>query len=177
MGFQSATFYMLVTWLATISTSTGRSPVVAGFDVMLYQLFSLVGSLVVPVVLRGRAERFIPATIPALGIAGTIGLMLAPDAIVVWCVVLGLYGGASLGMSLTLMAHRARDHDAASALSGMSQSVGYLIAAAGPVAFGALHASVGGWIAPLTLLLVVMTGQALVGVFAGRDRFVLERRH
>lgn len=174
MGLQSATFYMLVTWLATISTSIGRSPVVAGFDVMLYQLFSLVGSLFVPLLLRGRAERYVPAVIPVLGIIGAIGLMLAAPAITVWAVLLGLSSGASLGMSLTLMAQRARDHAASAALSGMSQSFGYVVAALGPVAFGALHAASGGWMLSLGLLLAVMIGQGVVGVFAGRDRYVLE---
>lgn len=176
MGLQSSTFYMLVTWLATISVSTGRSPVVAGFDVMIYQLCSIAGSLVIPLVLRGAAERFVPALIPILGITGTIGLMTAPGAILVWCVLLGLFGGASLGMALTLVAHRARDHDTATVLSGMAQSVGYLVAAAGPVAFGALHAAFGGWFAALTLLLAAMLAQVVVGVFAGRDRLVLEPR-
>lgn len=176
MGLQSSVFYMMVTWLATISVSTGRSPVVAGFDVMIFQLFALAGSLVLPLVLRGRAERLVPSLIPFVGIAGTLGLMLAPDGILVWGALLGLFGGSSLGMSLTLMAHRARDHDASAALSGMSQSVGYIVAAVGPVAFGALHAAVGGWTASLSLLLVVMVGLIFVGAFVGRERFVLEKR-
>jgi CP family cyanate transporter-like MFS transporter len=106
MGFQASTFYMLLTWLASISASTGRSAVVAGIDVMIYQIFSLVGSLVVPLVLRGGAERWVPALIPTLGIIGVIGLMAAPDAIIAWVVLIGLSSGASLGMTLTLMAQR-----------------------------------------------------------------------
>ena len=176
MGLQSATFYMLVTWLATLSTSIGRSPVVAGFDVMIFQLFSLVGSLTVPFLLRGRAKPFVPAVTPVLGMVGTVGLMVAPSGIVVWAVLLGLSSGASLGMSLTLIAERARDHDASAALSGMSQSFGYAVAALGPVAFGALHAASGGWVLSLGLLLAVMVGQSVTGIFAGRERFVLERR-
>lgn len=176
MAFQSATFYMVVTWLATISTSIGRSPVVAGFDVMIYQLFSLAGSLVLPLALRGRAERFIPAVIPVLGIAATVGLMLAPQSVLLWAVIMGLFSGSSLAMALTLIAQRARDHEGSSALSGMSQSVGYLFAAIGPVAFGWLHATVGGWVASLGLLLFVMVGQALTGLLAGRERYVLEGR-
>lgn len=68
-----------------------------------------------------------PALIPLLGVAGTVGLMVAPDTILLWAAMLGLFGGASLAMALTLVAQRARDHDAASALSGMARSVGYLI--------------------------------------------------
>ena len=145
MGFQAATFYMMLTWLAAISTSIGRSEVVAGFDVMIYQLTTIVGSIIVPLLLRGPAERFVPAAIPVVGMAGIAGLMLAPEGIVVWVLIAGLSSGASLSMALTLMAQRARTSDASAALSGMAQSVGYLIAAAGPVLFGWLHAGLGGW--------------------------------
>jgi CP family cyanate transporter-like MFS transporter len=174
MGLQASMFYMLVTWLAAISMSTGRSEVVAGIDVMIFQLFSLAGCLLLPLTLRGRVERFVPALIPSLAILGVIGLMLVPGAIVFWASLIGLSSGATLGMSLTLMAQRARDHDASAALSGMSQSVGYVIAAIGPVAFGWLHTLTGGWIAPLSLLLGVLALLTLVGVFAGRERFVLD---
>ncbi|MCP2635711.1 MFS transporter [Microbacterium sp. HD4P20] len=175
MGLQAAMFYMLVTWLAAISMSTGRSEVVAGIDVMVYQLFSLAGCLALPLILRGRVERFAPALIPSLAILGVIGLMLVPDAVAFWASLIGLSSGATLGMSLTLMAQRARDHDASAALSGMSQSVGYVIAATGPVAFGWLHTLTDGWIAPLALLLGVLVLLTFVGVFAGRERFVLDR--
>jgi len=176
MALQSSSFYMLVTWLAFISVSTGRTAVVAGVDVMVYQLFSIAGSLAVPFAMRGAAKRWIAAAVPIVGVAGIALLMAAPSGLGSWVAVLGLFSGASLGVALTLMAERARDHQAASALSGMAQSVGYLFAAVGPIAFGAAHAATGGWMLSLCLLLAVMVGQAVVGVFAGRERFVLEAR-
>ncbi|WES63339.1 MFS transporter [Microbacter sp. GSS18] len=176
MGLQSASFYMQVTWLATIATSTGRSEVAAGIDVMIYQIAAVAGALALPLALRGRIETLAPALLPILGIAGVAGLIAVPSGITGWVVLTGLCSGASLGMSLTLMAQRARDHDGASALSGMSQSVGYVVAAAGPVLFGWLHAVTDGWGAPLTMLIAVLVGQGLVGILAGRDRYVLEGR-
>lgn len=176
MGLQASMFYMFVTWLAPLSMSIGRSEVIAGIDVMVYQLFSLAGCLLLPLILRGGLERWAPALIPSLAIVGVAGLMIAPSAVLVWGSLIGLTGGATLAMSLTLMAQRARDHDASTALSGMSQSVGYVIAAFGPVAFGALHSLTGGWIASLALVLAVLAALTIVGVFAGRDRYVLVRR-
>lgn len=175
MGVQSTSFYVLVTWLASVSIATGRSAAIAGVDVMVYQLFSLVGSLAVALVMHGRGERITPALLPALGVAGVVGLMIWPGAVGFWVVPLGLFSGASLGVSLTLMAQRARDHSTSSALSGMSQSVGYAIAAVGPVLFGAIHAATGNWTLPLVILLVAMTLQAVFGIYAARPRFVLER--
>lgn len=176
MGVQSTAFYVLVTWLATMSLDTGRGAVLAGIDVMVYQLFSLIGSLAIALVMRGRAARITPAVLPALGLTGIAGLMIWPDAIGFWVVPLGVFSGLSLGVSLTLMAQRARDHNASSALSGMSQSVGYAIAAVGPALFGGLHAVTGGWTLPLIILLVSMALQAVFGMYAGRDRYVLDAR-
>jgi CP family cyanate transporter-like MFS transporter len=176
MGLQSSSFYMLVTWLAPYAASHGRTPVAAGFDVMIFQILGVIGSLAVPLALRGRARRWVPAALPVGGVVAAIGLILAPSALTVWAACAGLAAGASLNMSLTLMAERARDHATSSALSGMSQSVGYLFAAAGPIAFGALHAVDPGWTAPLLLLIAVLLAQVGVGFAAGRDRYVLEPR-
>ena len=175
MGLQAASFYMLVTWLAPISTSIGRSEVVAGVDVMFFQITGVIGSLLVPVVLRGGLRRWVPALLPSLAIIAALGLILAPAGVFAWACLAGLSAGASLGMSLTLMAERARDHHTAVALSGMAQSVGYVIAALGPIAFGALHTLSGDWTAPLLLLVLVLLGQGVIGALVGRDRFVLER--
>ena len=79
-------------------------------------------------------------------------------------------------MSLSLFSLRARTHEGASALSGMAQAGGYLIAAAGPIAFGALLSASGGWLAPLVLVGIVLFGQLVVGVLVGRDRYVLDSR-
>ena len=176
MGLQSMTFYMLVTWLAPMAHSLGRSEVVAGIDVMVYQLCAFTGSLVVPLLLRGRVERIAPALIPILSIAGIAGLIALPEAFLFWVVLCGLSAGASLSMSLSLFSLRARTHQGASALSGMAQSGGYLIAATGPVLFGALLSATGGWLAPLLLVGVVLLGQLTVGLFVGRPHFVLDRR-
>jgi len=176
MGLQSMTFYMLVTWLAPMAHSLGRPEVVAGIDVMVFQLCAFTGSLVVPLLLRGRVERVTPAIIPVLSIAGIAGLITAPGAFLVWVILCGLACGASLSMSLSLFSLRARTHQGASALSGMAQSGGYLIAATGPILFGALLSATGGWLAPLLLVAIVLAGQLIVGVFVGRHRYVLEPR-
>jgi MFS transporter, CP family, cyanate transporter len=175
MGLQSVAFYILLTWLAPISVSTGRSPVLAGLDVMAFQIFCFAGTLCVPLLLRGRLRRWVPAMLPVVGGLAVVGLLLSPDALFWWSIPLGLASGAMLSMSLTLMAERARDHATSAALSGMSQSVGYGVAAVGPIAFGALHSLTGGWTAPLVLLALVMAGQLVVGVAVGRDRLVRPR--
>lgn len=175
MGAQSIMFYVMITWLAPYSQSLGRSEVVAGFDVMLFQLFACGGSVLAPFALRGRLERWLPAALPLLSIVGVGGIILAPGALVVWISLIGLCSGASIATSLTLMATRARDTQTASALSGMAQSVGYVIAAIAPVTFGALHTLTDGWLASFLFLLTTVVAQLVVGLYAGRDRYVFDR--
>ncbi|GAA3199743.1 MFS transporter [Microbacterium terregens] len=175
MGLQSSIFYMLVTWFAPIAHSLGRAEVVAGIDVMIYQLCAIVGSLTVPLLLRGRIKRIAPALVPVLAIIGVGGLIAFPQAFLVWVILCGLSSGSSLAVSLSLFSLRARTHQAAGALSGMAQSGGYLIAAAGPILFGALISLTDGWLAPLILVGAVLIGQLFLGLLVGRDRYVLER--
>lgn len=175
MGVQAIAFYVLITWLAPYARSLGRSEVVAGFDVMTYQVAGVVGSLSLPFVMRGRRERWIPAALPVLAVIGVSGILLAPGGFTLWIALAGLCSGASIACSLTLMATRARDHQTASALSGMSQSVGYVIAGFAPIVFGALHTATGGWTASFVFLLASCLAQIVLGLAVGRDRHVFDR--
>ena len=177
MGFQAMYFYMLVTWLAPFALTLGRSEVVGGIDVMVLQVCSLVGSLVVPLLLRRRRlARWAPALIPVVGVVGVVGLIVAPGVFLAWVVVCGLSSGASLSMTFSLFGLRARSARAAGRLSGMAQSGGYAIAALGPVAFGGLLTLTGGWLAPLLLVVVTLAAQFAVGLFVGRDRVAEHER-
>ena len=70
-------------------------------------------------------------------VVGYTGLIVAPVAgAVVWAVLVGL-GTATFPLILTLIGLRARTAAGTAALSGFTQSVGYLIAALGPFVVGA----------------------------------------
>lgn len=173
MGAQAMWFYMLITWLAPFAITLGRSQVVAGIDVMILQVCSLIGSLSVPFLLRAPGlARWTPALIPLVGIVGVVGLITLPEFIGGWVILCGLGSGASLSMTFTLFGLRARSAVAAGRLSGMAQSGGYAIAAIGPIAFGGLLTLTGGWLAPFLLVVFTLIAQVIVGVFVGRNRHV-----
>jgi CP family cyanate transporter-like MFS transporter len=65
---------------------------------------------------------------------------------------------------------RTRSAPAAAELSGMAQTVGYLIAALGPVTVGALHGASGGWSLSLAELLAVDVVVFVAGWVAAGDR-------
>lgn len=172
MGTQSAGFYILVTWIAPMSTSFGLSETAGGLNVMTYQMVGLLGSLGLPYLLRGSLRRWTPMLLPALATVGALGLIFLPEFIVAWALLCGLTAGSSLTMSLTLMAERAVDFKVAVSLSGMSQSVGYVLSALGAASFGWIYEAVGNWTVPLLLYLAIQFLQGGVGYAVGRERMV-----
>jgi len=169
MGLQSLGFYAVVAWLPSLLVDRGASAAAAGVQLLVLQLAGLLGGLAVPVVLRALPDqRAVAAGGGALFLVGFAGLALLPGGSWVWTVLVGLGAGCSFTLALTLLALRSSGAAGAAALSAMAQSVGYLVAAAGPVAVGALHDATGGWTAPLLLLVVVAAAQVVAGLGAGR---------
>jgi len=62
----------------------------------------------------------------------------------------------NFALVLTLIAARTKNHHSATQLSGMVNTVGYLIAATGPIAVGVLQALTGSWGPSLLLLALVI---------------------
>jgi CP family cyanate transporter-like MFS transporter len=87
-------------------------------------------------------------------------------------VLIGLGQGAMFSLALTLFALRAPDARRAAELSGMAQTIGYLLAASGPTALGLIHDLPGAWTIPLAALTATTVAILVVGLFAGRPSLV-----
>lgn len=146
----------------------------AGVMLALSQATGVLGTAVVPV-WAGRLGSQVGA-VWALGIIEALalaGLVMPGVAFVgVSVAVLGFVLGGTFGLALLFLVLRAGSAERAGELSGMAQSVGYLLAAAGPAAFGALHDATGGWRIPLASLGVILAGKVWSGVRAGRPGHV-----
>ena len=103
--------------------------------------------------------------------------MWAPvGTIWVWVVVLGVGQGIAFATALSFIGLRAADAHVTAQLSGMAQGLGYVIAALGPLAVGAVHDATHGWDAPTALLLALVVVMLLPGLGAGRTRTIGEER-
>ncbi len=175
MGSVSWVFYIHAMWLSPIDLSRGTDTVVAGGHVTFFHVFGMIGSLVAPLVTRGAMQRLVPILIPLVGVVGGIGVVFYPEPLLlVWLVLLGLCSGASLSIALTFIALRSPSTQAAGAVSGMSQSFGYLMAGLGPILFGWLHAVSGAWSLPLLVPLFGAAVQFIAGVALLRGRMALD---
>ncbi|MDQ6525115.1 MFS transporter [Nocardioides sp. LHD-245] len=173
-GLQSAVFYTLTAWLPEVLHDAGLDETAAGVMTGVLSASGVVGALVLPLLaVRARSQRLAAALCAAVIGVGIAGLALAPSSGVVgWTVLLGLGCGGAVGLALTLFALRSRRPAGAAALSGMAQSVGYALAALGPLLVGVLHDRTGGWGAPLAALGLASVLLAGAGVLAGADRYV-----
>ncbi|WP_104524427.1 MFS transporter [Blastococcus atacamensis] len=174
-GLQSLSFYSMLTWLADIlEAQSGTSPVAAGAILALAAALGVPASLVVPPLAARRPSQrtwILVGTLPVL--AGLVGLLVAPEAApVLWALLYGVGTGVSFPLAMTLILQRTRDVGQTGRLSASAQSVGYLLAATGPLGVGVLHEVTGGWEPGLVLLLVVVAGQLLIGLAAARPRLV-----
>jgi cyanate permease len=173
MATQGLTYFMLVTWLPTIEVvSLGIDPVTAGWGSFLYQIVGIAAGLGVTPFMRARSDhRAVGVVISLLLVVAVLGLLFAPNLLVLWLVLAGLSGGSSLVLALALVGERSPSAADAGRLSGMAQSVGYLLAAAGPFGAGVLFAATGSWTYPLLAVIAVALVQLVLSLLAGRDRF------
>ena len=91
-------------------------------------------------------------------------------------IVIGVAGGASLGLGLILPVLRGGDVRTVAALTSMTLSVGYLVAALGPWVLGFARDLSGGWTVPLVVFLVISALELPAGLLATRNRTIGERR-
>jgi CP family cyanate transporter-like MFS transporter len=174
MGMQSLLFYVLVAWLPEMMTSRGLSEDSAGWMLSLFQTAALPVAFIVPIVAgRMKNQRLLVIIMTILLFVSLGGLYFGGNALIsLWTVLLGIAGGCAFSLAMIFLSLRTKDaHDTVS-LSGMSQSVGYLLAATGPILFGLLHDITASWNPPLLLLLVVSALLLLSGLGASRNRTV-----
>jgi CP family cyanate transporter-like MFS transporter len=173
MGLQSMSFYTVLSWLSSILQDQGYSPISAGWIVAMFPALGIPVGFVFPLMMsRFKDQRALSAFWSLIMLAGYVGLILLPQFTVFWIIVSGIALGFCFPLALAFFALRASDARQAAALSGMAQSVGYGIAAAGPVLFGALHDLTHGWVVALWMLVICAAFQAAVGWSAGRKAHV-----
>jgi len=170
MGVMSLLSYTLIAWMPTILTDQGMDRGTAGAVFAFCNLVQVGGAFLVPLMAgRMTSQRTLVVLMVGCNVAGITGLILAPvGGAWLWAVLLGIAQGGGFGLAMALIVLRSGGATVASQLSGMSQMVGYFIAAAGPVGFGALHQLTGGWALPLFLLLGCCAVALATGLGAGR---------
>jgi CP family cyanate transporter-like MFS transporter len=173
MGLQSMSFYVLIGWLPTILQSQGMSATAAGWLLsVLTALGVMVGFVLPPLMARFDDQRWLAAGFGLITLIGYSGMALMPQYTAASALVVGFGVGGCFLLALAFFSLRASNAEEAAALSGMAQSVGYGIAALGPILFGLLHDLTASWTLPVWMLVAVALAQTITGYAAGRKAHV-----
>ncbi|MET2986113.1 CynX/NimT family MFS transporter [Aureibaculum conchae] len=170
MGLQSMTFYVILAWLPAILISRGYDANFSGWMLSLSQATGILGSLIVPTIAGKKTDqRAIVFVLILMELIGIVGLMLPQfGEVALWVSFIGFVLGGSFGLSLLFIVLRSHDTASATELSGMAQSIGYVIAATGPFIFASVFDFTGSWLYALILLLVIAVLKLLSGLYIGK---------
>lgn len=172
MGLQSLTFYVFLAWLPEILQSRGFSPGPAGWMLALAQGTGIFGTLIVPTwAERLRHQRHVVLVLMLLEFVALLGFLMPGTALLpLWAGLIGFVLGGSFGLALLFIVLRTGDAVVATELSGMAQSIGYLLAAVGPTLFGFLYDVTHTWTVPLLFLMANLALKLYAGLGAGKSR-------
>ncbi|MDR6520639.1 CP family cyanate transporter-like MFS transporter [Variovorax paradoxus] len=173
LGLTCFIHFAAIAWLPSILQEAGDSSARAG---ALHGWMQLAGAipalLLMPLLQRMPDQRWISFASPALSALGLVGLLAMPSLAPLWVFAFGMGMGAALILSLAFVGLRAANQKIAASLSGMSQCIGYLLAAVGPTFIGFLHESSGSWTTPLVVCAGLCIAMCALGLSVGRARHI-----
>ncbi|HEU4511998.1 MAG TPA: MFS transporter [Nocardioidaceae bacterium] len=172
-GLQSLQAYSIFGWFAQVYRDAGFSATTAGLLLGVITAMSIPLSFVIPsLASRLHNQTWLIVGLFACYPVGYLGLILAPvSGAWLWAVLVGT-AASVFPLVLTLISLRARTPEGTAALSGFTQSVGYLVAAIGPMGMGVLYDATGGWTVPLSVLIVLAVAQLAAGLTVARPSYV-----
>ncbi len=169
LGINSLLYYIMVSWLPALLISDGFSLGQAGSLHGVLQLATAIPGLVIgAIIARNGDQRWLAVGMAGLWVISFIGLWMLPAYAILWISLSGFGSGAAMILGLTLISLRSPTAHQAVALSGMAQSVGYLLAAGGPPVIGMIHDLSKNWYIPLMFCIILASIMVAVGFLAGR---------
>ncbi|MGN4126964.1 CynX/NimT family MFS transporter [Lysinibacillus sphaericus] len=174
MGLQSLIFYTTAAWIPEIYIAQGLAADRAGWMFSTMQFSQIPMALVIPIIAsKMKSQRPLVVIFTVFYLIGFTGLVMEWTSFaVLWMMLIGLAGGASFALAMMFFTLRTRTAYEAADLSGFAQSIGYLLAAVGPILFGYLHDLLGGWNITGWLFVVVATLLFFCSMRASKDEYV-----
>jgi len=174
MGLQSMIFYVLAAWMPEILHEQGMSQLAAGWVLSLIQFATIPTSFIIPIIAaRYSNQRGLVAITVSLMLIGCIGIIAGNTSFVpLFVILIGLAQGSLFSLATMFFVLRTRHVHESAELSGMAQSIGYLLAAIGPTLFGFIHDTTHSWTIALFMLIIVVLFVFLVGMGASSNKYV-----
>ena len=174
MGLQSFFFYIFAAWLPAMLQNWDMSADRSGWMLSYIQMgqvpMMLIGPLLAARMKNQTSLVWVTFILLLIGLAGV--LFWKTEYIIVSVILVGISLGLAFALATMFFVLRTKSASESADLSGMSQSIGYLIAACGPPIFGALYSVTSNWYVPLLMLFGAAFILLLVGLAAARDKYV-----
>lgn len=177
MALQSLIFYTTAAWLPAMLIEKGMNPDSAGYMLSFMQFAQLPMTFIAPILAAKMVnQRPLVWFFSSLYIVGFTGLLLDPNGTltILWMILIGFAGGTSFALTMMMFSLRTKTAMDAAELSGVAQSIGYLLAAAGPVLFAFVNETTGSWYVPTILFIVTCVLLLIVALHAAGNRYVRE---
>lgn len=172
----SMLFYTISAWLPTILANGSMSLNHASQMLSLVNISAIPFALFISIIVyKISSQVWVAVSGSILLILGLFGILISPSHLtVIWMIIFGVGHGTATGVAYSLPLLRSRSSNETAMLGGMSQSVGYTLAALGPATAGILCDLTHNWRQILLIILISFAViQAIAGLFAGRSgRFV-----
>lgn len=175
MGMQSFLFYTVITWLPKILVLKGFDEEFAGFMITLFQVSALPFSLLVPIVASKMKNQKLIAIFVASGYllgSGFLYFASSKSQVIVSIIIMAIGTSGSYAAAIILMELRSRNANTVAIISGISQSIGYLLASTGPVFVGYLFDHFNRIEGPIAVLAIVSLILVFAGVTAGKPGYI-----
>lgn len=175
MGLQSLIPYTLFAWLPAMLIEKGFTQTAAGWLMTIYQLGILPTTFIAPVIAyKFAGQKILGMTSGLMWSVGLIGIFLMPEhwMIIPFLIMTGVGAGTTFSLAMMFFVLRTNTVEESAQLSGMAQSVGYILAATGPLLLGMIAEYTGTWNLPLIILIAVSFMIAFFGYFAGSNRTI-----
>jgi CP family cyanate transporter-like MFS transporter len=165
-GAESCLFFSSLTWVAPLYVDRGLDEGHAGLLLAVFALVRVPSAFLFPALADRTGDRrpWLALTL-ILATFGFCAAGLVPLAApLVWVVVLGLGVGGLFPLALTLPLDYSANAEEAGRLTAMTFFVGYVVAAVGPVAVGALRDATGGYAVPFVALAALGVGMLVASL-------------
>ena len=177
IGLNSFTFYSFAGWLPKMLSALNFSEIDAGYIYGFLQFSTMVpGLLLLPILSRTNNHRALVSICALSVFIAVTGLVAFPEYAIFWVGLFGLANCSTFIIAMSFVGLRTVNPGQAAALSGLSQSIGYALAATGPTLIGYLHTATKSWDVPLLSIAVVALFCACFANLAARDKKVLSKR-
>ncbi len=174
MGLQSLFYYCMVAWLPSFLADYHMQGESSGWVLFVIQMTMIPVTFCCPIIANKMKDQRIMILFICALMLGSIMMfvLLKSQWIYVNAVIIGISNGLSFSLSILFFSTRTKSSIHAVKISGMAQSVGYLIAAFGPPVFGKLHDWDVSWNSSFYFLGVTVLLMLFFGMRAAGNRCV-----